>query len=363
MATLKVDYSDGDILYAGSNLAANSGVNAISTQINTNTAKIWTGLEHRAQGAPSAGSKRGMVSCSSTTFIATDGTNTQQGVLSSGILTWTAKDDKIASPLALVTCDADPTKVLIFNTTNDISWSDDSGATWTIAGTPPPNCTTIKDVHFFSATLAVMVGNAASGQEVWKSTDGGDVWVQLTGSGLAGSTGLVSMFDATNGFIIKDDNAIFTYNGDNTYTDTGHTTNLATGAIYALSASTFLHVISARQAAQKSVQMEYYDGTQNCYAICNPAQIDEQIATNIIQATNGYYYFIAIDSATSADIKIVPILLFRSIDALAWEYRVVGATNTANGKIGGYGMQLSEYDTNKLVYGSFNGGHLFIDES
>ena len=268
-------------------------------------------------------------------------------------LTWAAETmctDLSAKNIAKA-CDANRAYAMAWDgTTNKIRITSDSGATWADASTNPPNCSYITSMDFPTTTRAVIWGDASSGAGVWYSTDGGDNWTQATGT-TNGSVVIGSMYDATNGFAV-DDNDTTLYvssDGGQTWSDStkeAGTAGSASGIIIAISATAYIqhlggYIWTGTTSASAS---------QVCYFIAPDK------TSNFLEITNGNIYFTANYTFGGKGI----VFLYKSKDnGATWERCNLGHMYYYAVDVP---ITIDEYDTNKIIIPDYS-GVMLIDES
>lgn len=303
-----------------------------------------------------------IVACSATTWVATDGTSTYQSTDSGA--TWTAKDDKITGPAGIVACRADPTKLICFSYTNHTtSFSADSGATWTIETTTAASANTIRNIDYPTTTLAVMHAAVTGSTGGFRCTDPGTAlnWAVAT-SGPNDTYYGIHMLDGTNGWAVSNVPAngtiLVTSNAGVDWADSTHDTadnTLKMAKILAIDAT---HIIIARD----SKSLEFYTGSANStYKFLH--NLANYSCSNGCKITNGNCYFVFRPSSGVTDPS--PIILFKSTDSGAtWTQHVIGLQDSTIALQDSQwcGESLTEYDTNKLLYG-YDNFLVTIDES
>lgn len=324
-----------------------SDIATIENEFNrvTNTSGIWPRTVPDVKYLQFGNAINNIVMCSATTFVGTDNAATYTGVLSGNKITWTGVDDKLTSPKGLVTCDADSTKLIAWSSTA-VSFSIDSGATWTLFTTAPPNLGEIYNCHYITADFAIIAGDASLANDGWKNTnpDGDGAWSQIANGTMTTLTKLCKMYSATAGYFVDNSDNIFTYNAStDTVTDTTHDASEQNGEIIFLTSSSFIHVSGNKHAVTNDLEVGYYDGTQNEIVVCKRG--GAMCPSNIIKATNNYYYFVAFPSGTTDG----TISLFKSSDGLSWQEYIIGTMFGINTNAI-YGPQLTEYTTNKFIF-------------
>lgn len=159
----------------------------------------------------------------STHFVAVDSTDnkTYLGTLTNNNIAWVEKDDKLANPAFVIACRADPTNLVIVDNTNDkSSFSNDSGATYTIAGTDQVGHN-MSCCDYPTTDFIIMGGDA--GTDVNRCTDPTSAlnWIHSVfgGSVVRG----IFMVDASDGLFVGHAKYWETANGGVNITDTTHT--------------------------------------------------------------------------------------------------------------------------------------------
>lgn len=263
-------------------------------------------------------------------------------------ITWTLKNSNIILNVGVmaVHCRADKDKAIALEMDNsaDASFTSDSGATWGDSGTNPPNQSAIYDAVYATTGVALACGSASSGTHIWRSTDGGDTWAQVSDDGTASTVVAIDMFSATVGFAVDSSgNILTTSDGGDNWTDTGRTSSL-TGqetTIMALSATEYL-------IAGSSIQI--YKGTTSSDPTLKFIMGGGySVMTHFIKTANGNIYIAGMVAGTTKSQGY----LMRSTDSGAtWgakEIRLLKNTtpvslHTAVGK-----CSLAEADDNVLV--------------
>jgi|TARA_R100001530_G_scaffold2717_1_gene4374 hypothetical protein len=354
MATLKVDYSDGDIWYAGNDLEAQSGINAVATQINTNTTNITSNDTDIAKVNSALGGRETVTiaqdqfsinysikSFTNTTFIKTVNSATYTGTLSSGNIAWSVVDDQVTNPEHMAQADDDVTDIIIMKGDGYNSFSTNSGGSFTASSTIPDNVIAIKGLSYATGgAVAVCVGEANSLRGAWYTSNGGADWAQAT-SGAAHFI-CVDMFSATTGFAVDNSGNVYkTTDGGEGWDDTGGNVNGDERNIIALTATTYVTL---------TTDGNIYTGsggtaTQRIVFNYSHARVSE-----ILKLTNGNLYYAVMPNSTATVFS--SILLCKSTDSgITWSVKNIAAS--------GAGLQdwntnyqndyIAEYDTNKII--------------
>lgn len=176
-----------------------------------------------------------------------------------------------------------------------VKYTTDSGATWNSASVAPANVTSIQSIGMGSTTVAVLVGQGASGESIWYSSDGGDNWAQAaTGPGATEQINTLIMVSATVGYAsVQTQTKIWkTTDGGANWSDTTHA-KVAPGHGFIVGADDiwFTGLISNFGI----LQYINSTGAQNTLVTINNDGITgaDLASSNIVQATNGNYYWLA----------------------------------------------------------------------
>ncbi len=356
MANLAMDegHSDGDVFYAGA-VTDTDKLNGYSRAINNNTDyhQLWNqsqGDSVKLVSGNSAQTVNSIAAVSDVIWIASINHGTDLYRTADGGATWAIITHELGeASLGIIACATDPTKMLVWGDTQ-ISFSNDSGASFAVSTTDPPNCTALFDMTYPTTTLAIASGNSSSDNSAWICTDPitASTWAHVNSSSTTNAIA-VHMPDATHGLmIIADTKCLRTVDGDD-WTDTTKVSKDVTvgGKIFCKTNTTGIQV--ANHATE--LNMEIYANANFEYTLY--LQMAGYIGSNIIKTTNGNYYCVIFPNATITDTGIV--ILLKSLDAgLTWSNKVIGAVDNNLGASDNYGQQLTEYDTNKLLFGAGN---------
>lgn len=190
------------------------------------------------------------------------------------------------------------------------TFSTNSGATWGAASTTPANVLTVNAVAMASTTVGVCGGTAGAGVFTWYTADGGDNWTQ-SAAGTGAEVFAMCMASATVGYLIDTNGDIWkTTDGGNNWVDTtDNTTNNIAYRMYAVSTDQVLFSYGHRPYLTKYVNSTH---TQTLLIYTAVGDTNDAIS-DIVKATNGYYYFVSSLSATTAasNIGISSITAFK----------------------------------------------------
>ena len=283
-------------------------------------------------------------------------------------ITWTTKNSNVTAVAGVlgVNCKADRTAaVALESVTADGAFTSNSGATWSDTTTNPPNVTAIYDLSCPTTTLAVAFGdNSGAGENIWRSTNGGDDWAEVTDDGAGAAFGCGDMFDGTTGFAIPSAGTDIFITSDSAvnWADSNRDMPVAVdtrGVLFALSATVYIVGVLS-------------DGLYKGTTSANPTRVAfvplGYRPSKIVKTTNGNLYclwaYAEIDPTSTA-----PLILMKSIDSGdTWTQSTIYAgyhdtTDTTMAK-----FRLSESADNKLIFvttsgNGANGGIIEIDVS
>lgn len=277
---------DGDILYASETNYFN---NSIWTKVTGYDANIDDGL----------------ISFSSTKFQTRTATSSDTGATwSAGGYGATAGEDIAAT--------SGTAGIAVDQSDGSTSFTTNSGDTWTASSTQPANISIGNSLSMASTTIGVLVGDAGTGASAWFTTDGGDNWTQST-SGPTTEFTAVIMASSTVGYaVLTGTGAIWkTIDGGDNWSDT---TDILTAEIYSLHAISTDIIISLKADASTLGRIEKYVNSTNTVTILfapNGGDVDISRLTNIVQATNGDYYWVYYGGNNVGDVCTEIMTLFR----------------------------------------------------
>jgi len=263
-------------------------------------------------------------------------------------ISWTQKNTNIsdANGMSMINCKADRTNAFALEKSGDGAFTGNSGVTWADTSTDPSSVTDITDISYPTTSLAVACGeNSGAGENIWKSTDGGDNWAEVNDDGGMAIGCCIDMFDDTTGFAMPDSSGdiFITTDGADNWSDTGR--NLPVSAIrnlaviHAISATTY--VISPTTDGNSGI---YYGTTSADPTLRFMAGL-HYVPSKFVETANGNIY-IAFHGDEADDVGS-PILLVRSIDnGVTWQATslLAGDTDDATRK-----CRLSEAGDNILI--------------
>lgn len=253
--------------------------------------------------------------------------------------TFTSRNTALDTAPVLIVCKDDITKgfAIELTATGETAYTADSGATWTTK-TSAGHATLVYDAAFPTANLIVVAGNDAAGTDhIQRSTDQGTTWTDATTS--PGTlVYAVDMFDGTNGFaVVSGPGAQIwkTADGGDTWTNSGHTTSMATDTntrVVALSAT--VCVIASNGI------IDYYDGSGNAQRKVQNAST--LYCTGLVSTNSDLFAWFR--NGTSG----YPTIMYASKDAgVNWMMKVEFPI-TLNTSVH-YKRALDTYDTGKLI--------------
>ncbi len=177
MVNLDMDetHSDGDVFYTGA-VTDTGKLNGYSRAINNNTDfhllynQSAGGSVKKVTGA--IGNTTSIAVVSATIWIGANdhGTNLRRST-DAGV-TWSNVAHNAGEAVhSVMSCDAAPTNLMCFGDTK-VSYSVDSGASWTICNTQPPNVTALSSGSYPTIALAVLAGDSGGASiAMWRNPD------------------------------------------------------------------------------------------------------------------------------------------------------------------------------------------------
>jgi hypothetical protein len=276
----------------------------------------------------------GLIAHSSTVYSITNGATIY---LWNGT-TLTSKNTDLETDNMLVLCADDATKAFAIEATasGETAYTADSGTTWTTK-TSTAMGTEVRDVSFPTANLIVVAGDDAAGTDhIIYSTDQGASWTDATTSPST-DVACMAMFSSTVGYAVDTGGNIWkTTDGADVWADTGDNSSATSkvSSIYCLDADTCI-IVCGNGAIEKYVNSTntittvYFDNI-NTY-------------NSGIVYTNVYLYTIMRNSDANGG-----ILLFSDDDGDTWKsqplHQVQVYTGLNNKKA------FCPYDTGKIAY-------------
>ena len=217
-----------------------------------------------------------------------------------GGATWTANGTYTSYATGAV-CKADATKVMIAKLDGTVYISSNSGATFTVASTPPPAVNTLRLISWPTSSVVVAAGQKSGGTDVsnWYSTDGGDTWTQSASGPEGTEVQALDMLDATHGICVgQSGNVWITTDGGVNWTDTGDDLPNSSDGGYLTCTSRSTDVISYEiftgSFAAGNAGNTYFASGDTDSEITIRTWFGSSLAMadcgGYVEATNGYYY-------------------------------------------------------------------------
>ena len=217
--------------------------------------------------------------------------------------TFTSKNTDITASTQMGTnCKADRTRAIIFQPkaipdTNKVAYTTDSGTTWT-TGTVIGIDQDITDISYPTSSVAIIVGNDAGADYVWRSTDGGSTWTAASTQPTSNLTA-IDMFDGSNGVAVDSSLNIWkTTDGGDTWIDT--TYNVAFGnarcAIFMTSTTEFVYLEENGMAGR----VEWRSGSVSAGLTATKGYLINAIGNTVVvqrpvKTAKGNYYILVSD--------------------------------------------------------------------
>ena len=191
------------------------------------------------------------------------------------------------------------------------AFSTDSGTTVQASSTQPANITQGVCVSLANTTVGVMGGKAGAGVVIWLTSNSGDDWTQATtGPSGVGAFAVVSiaMASATVGYAIDTNGNIWkTTDAGVNWTDTTDNTIGTSTHMIAVSTDEILFM-----DYQQAELIKYVNSTNTVTVLLTfDMQGTTSAVSNIVNATNGNYYFIFATGRSSGGIDNSNMVIFR----------------------------------------------------
>jgi len=266
----------------------------------------------------------------------------------SGNITWTSRNTNMINTTTLigVNCKADRTYACCLEHTGDGAYTTDSGANWSDSTANPADVTAIFDLSFPTTTLAVAFGqNSAAGENIWRSTDGGNNWSNATDDGAGAAIGCGDMFDGSDGFaVVKDGVDIYsTSDGGDNWSDTTR------NAPATVDTNSSMLALSSTEYIIAQASQGIYKGTTSADPTMKSFVSSGYYPSKIVKTTNGDVYvawmYIGVDTTV-----LKPITLSRSTDSGdTWTQTMLYPGYGDNTNTNNFKFCLSEAANNVLI--------------
>ena len=299
------DWIDGDVLTAADQLDTFNNIRSFGS--------LGFGVN--------AGNHVSVIAHTATTWSGVNFSGVVRQTTDSGA-NWTTKSSVLDTVSLLQVCLADSTHGVGIETgtTNEVVFTDDSGATWA-AATSAAFGTALYDVDFATAGLIVLAGDDGGGaKHIIFSTDDGATWTDSTTPPSA-ACHAVAMFDASTGYTVDSSGNIWkTTDGAVTWTDTTDGVAVFTTLISMVCVTADLVIIN------EGDRVETYVNSTNTVLSAVKSSMSNTAALGSVINSAGT---IACGFGAPAAGTVTPYEIYLSQDnGTTWEYLQVGFRDT-----------------------------------
>jgi len=296
--------TDGDILYA--------------SEANHFNASTWYKITY--DNTPI---NAGLIRWSATKFQTENGDSSDSGA------TWTVGGYNILGSDTIADTDGSTNGCAADGGAANTTITSDSGDTWTASTTSPSAgaMTKINAISMFGSVV-VVGGDAGANESIYYSSDSGDTFTEAT-TGPTNEVDAIVMASATIGYAreVTGDNIWKTTDGGVNWTDTTDSSGLGTGGgarFFAIDTDTLLMMQTDRLFLR-----HYVNSTNTITEIYQTGlTANKSNVSNIVKATNGDYYWVHYMGGTGTNIGISILYMYRWDGTNIYVKSIGEATNT-----------------------------------